>query len=190
MSDADPKITAHEVAGNRLTLLPDGPQRLDALIGLIDEARESLRLLYYIWCEDEAGTRVRDALVRAAQRGIEVALLVDGFGAADAREDFFAPLAEAGARFCRFVPRWGRHYLLRNHQKLALADGRRVIIGGFNISDDYFGTLESRAWRDVGLLVEGAGVTCLTRYYDGLFRWTRNPQARIRDLRRMLQQSS
>jgi cardiolipin synthase len=42
----------------------------------------------------------------------------------------------------------------------------------------------------VGLEVEGPGVACLTGYYDGLFEWTRNPDARIRDLRRMLQQSS
>src|SRR3954469_5275876 len=83
-----------EVAGNRLTLLAEGPERLDALIALIDGAETSLRLLYYIWGADEAGTRVRDALVRAAARGVDVALLVDGFGAAGAKEGFFAPLAD------------------------------------------------------------------------------------------------
>ena len=189
MSEADPKI-AHEVAGNRLTLLADGPERLDALIGLIDGARESLRLLYYIWCEDEAGTRVRDALVRAAERGVDVALLVDGFGASDVKEGFFAPLAEAGARFCRFVPRYGRRYLLRNHQKLALADGSKVIIGGFNISDDYFGTIAEGAWRDLGLQVEGESVQCLVGYFEALFAWALKPEARIRDLRRLLNQNS
>lgn len=183
-------IAPVEVAGNRLTLLEDGPERLAALIGLIDEAKESLRLLYYIWCEDEAGTRLRDALVRAAGRGIEVSVLVDGFGAANASEAFFAPLAEAGARFCRFVPRYGRRYLLRNHQKLALADGKRVIIGGFNISNDYFGTIEQGAWRDLGLLVEGDGVQCLIGYFEALFDWAQRPEARIRDLRRLLQQNS
>ena len=151
MKEIEPEIAAHEVDGNRLTLLADGPQRLEALIGLVDEARTSLRLLYYIWNEDESGTRLRDALVRAAERGVEVALLVDGFGASDATRRLFRAASEAGARFCRFVPRYGRRYLLRNHQKLALADGRRVIIGGFNISDDYFGTIAEGAWRDLGL---------------------------------------
>lgn len=190
MQEADPIIAPHEVAGNQLILLPDGPRRLDALIALIDGARDSLRLLYYIWCEDVSGARVRDALVRAAERGVEVALLVDGFGAADAKESFFAPLAEAGARFCRFVPRWGRRYLLRNHQKLALADGRKVIIGGFNISDDYFGTIEEGAWRDLGLQVEGESVDCLIGYFEALFAWALKPEARIRDLRRLLNQNS
>jgi cardiolipin synthase len=190
MNDTEPKIAPHEVDGNKLTLLPDGPERLEALIGLIDGAQTSLRVLYYIWCEDESGTRVRDALVRAATRGVEVALLVDGFGAADAKEDFFAPLADAGARFCRFVPRYGRRYLLRNHQKLALADGHKVIIGGFNISDDYFGTIAEGAWRDLGLQVEGDSVECLVGYFEALFAWALKPEARIRDLRRLLNQKS
>jgi cardiolipin synthase len=189
MKDAEPDIATHEVAGNKLTLLPDGPQRLEALIGLIDGARTSLRLLYYIWCEDGSGTRVRDALVRAAERGVEVALLVDGFGTA-AGEGFFAPLSQAGARFCRFVPRFGRRYLLRNHQKLALADGRRVIIGGFNISDDYFGTIAEGAWRDLGLEVQGDSVDCLVGYFEALFAWALKPEARIRELRGLLQQNS
>ena len=178
------------MAGNRLTLLAEGPERLEALIALIDEAQTSLRLLYYIWCADEAGTRVRDALVRAAQRGVDVALLVDGFGAAGAKEGFFAPLADEGARFCRFVPRYGRRYLLRNHQKLALADSRRVIIGGFNISDDYFGLIEDGAWRDLGLLVEGDSVDCLVGYFEALFAWALRPEARMRELRRLLKQNS
>ena len=184
-----PEPPTAEVDGNRLTLLTDGPARLDALIALIDGARESLRVLYYMFLDDASGTRVRDALIAAANRGVRVSLLVDGFGSTG-NTGFFQPLLETQAAFCRFSPHYGRRYLLRNHQKLALADGRRVIIGGFNISDDYFGTGEKGAWRDVGLEVEGGSVACLTRYFDDLFRWTQTPNARIRDLRRMLHQSS
>src|SRR5690606_12386037 len=131
MNDAPPSVNPVrpvEIAGNRLTLLPDGPGRLDALIDLIETATHSLRLLYYIWVDDQVGRRVRDALVAAQRRGVAVSLLIDDFGTSDAPAGFFQPLIDAGARFCRFVPRWGRRYLLRNHQKLALADGRRVIV--------------------------------------------------------------
>lgn len=178
-----------KVAGNRLTLLADGPERLAALLGLIDGAKESLRFLYYMFMDDVSGTRVRDALIAAAARGVEVWLLVDGFGSTANRE-FFRPLEKAGIAFCQFSPKYGRRYLLRNHQKLALADGERVIIGGFNVSDDYFGTVESGAWRDIGLSVEGSSVAYLTRYFDSLFQWTQTPDARVRDIRRLLQQSS
>ena len=186
MRDAEPQIRPMEVAGNRLTLLPDGPERLEALVGLIDGATESLRVLYYIWSDDVAGRRVRDALVAAAARGVKVSLLVDGFGASSAPRGFFQPLIDAQARFCRFVPRWGRRYLLRNHQKLALADGGRAIVGGFNISDDYFGTIAEGAWRDLGLEVEGPTTHHLVRYFDALFDWAETEDASIRRLRRML----
>jgi len=190
MSDAEPPIAPMTVAGNSLTLLPDGPERLEALIALIEGATDSLRVLYYIWVDDEAGRRVRDALVAAAARGVAVSLLVDGFGSSQATEGFFKPLIDAQARFCRFVPRWGRRYLLRNHQKLALADGGKAIVGGFNISNDYFGTIEAGAWRDLGLEVEGPSVLFLARYFDALFTWAETPDASIRRLRRMLSQHS
>lgn len=190
MDEDAPAIAPMEVAGNRLTLLPEGPARLDALIALIDGAAESLRILYYIWEDDTAGRRVRDALRVAAERGVKVSLLVDGFGASGAPKGFFEPLVAANARFCRFVPRWGRRYLLRNHQKLALADGNKAIVGGFNISDDYFGTPEQGAWRDLGLEVDGASVACLTGYFEALFAWAETPDASIRRLRRVLSRSS
>ncbi|HST37196.1 MAG TPA: phosphatidylserine/phosphatidylglycerophosphate/cardiolipin synthase family protein [Allosphingosinicella sp.] len=188
MSEGEDQIRPMEVAGNRLTLLPDGPERLAALIALIDQAQESLRVLYYIWVDDESGRRVRDALVAAAERGVQVSLLVDGFGSVAG--GFFQPLVDAQARFCRFVPRWGRRYLLRNHQKLALADGVKAIIGGFNISNDYFGTAETGAWRDLGLQVEGHSVSCLVDYFEAVFTWAELPDASIRRLRRTLYQSS
>src|SRR6185295_18302733 len=125
------------VEGNRLTLLTSGADRLEALLDLIEGAERSLRILYYIFLADATGTRVRDALIAAARRGVTTSLLVDGFGSTSSAA-FFRPLAEAGIEFCRFSPKYGRRYLLRNHQKLAVADERRVLIGGFNVADEYF----------------------------------------------------
>lgn len=180
-----------EVAGERLTLLTEGPDRLTALIALIDGAERTLRLLYYIYCEDDAGRAVRAAIARALHRGVTVSLIVDGFGS-DAGEDFFAPIEEAGAQVCRFLPRLGRRYLLRNHQKLALADEARVIVGGFNVEDSYFGPTpgDGSAWRDLGLLVEGPAAGRLAAYFDALSDWSHTPKARMRDLRRTLKQHS
>lgn len=176
----------HEVAGNRLTLLPDGGDRLRALVALIDGASRSLRLLYYIYAADAAGRQVRDALVRALDRGVAVALIVDGFGT-PAADDFFDPLETGGAEVCRFIPRFGRRYLLRNHQKMALADEARAIIGGFNIEDGYFADDEDgEGWRDLGLLVDGPAAARLAGYFDALAAWTRTPRAPIRTLRRAL----
>ncbi len=189
-ADEGGAIPPIEVAGNRLTLLPDGPARLDALIAMIDGAEASLRILYYIWEDDATGRRVRDALAAASGRGVAVSLLVDGFGAANAPAPFFASLEAAGARFCRFSPRFGRRYLLRNHQKLVLADETKVMIGGFNIADDYFGTIEDGAWRDLGLIVEGQSCASLAHYFDDLFKWAMHPDGKMRQLRRVLNKHS
>lgn len=189
--DEPPPQPRFEVEGNGLTLLDTGPRRLAALLDLIDGAALSLRILFYIYVDDTAGRRVRDALVAAARRGVRVSLAIDALGSEPAAaRDFFAPLAAEGADVCQFIPRWGRRYLLRNHQKLAIADGEgaapRAIIGGFNVEDSYFGTVAERAWRDLGLLVEGPAVTRLTGYYDALAKWMHQPQAKIRSLRRLL----
>ena len=155
MSDARATWT---VDGHRLTPLPDGPDRMNELLALIGGAQTSLRILYYIFEGDAAGTRVRDALVAAGARGVSVSLLVDGFGSGDAPPDFFEPLKASAGDICRYEPRWGRRYLLRNHQKMAIADGTRAIVGGFNIADDYFAASDAGGWRDLGLLVEGSAV--------------------------------
>jgi cardiolipin synthase len=193
MADARPARSTPptlEVEGNRLILLAEGEDRLAALLGLIAGAREELRILYYIFVDDACGRAVRDALLEACARGVKVSILVDGFGSDAASDAFFQPLIDADCRFCRFAPRWGRRYLLRNHQKLALADQDSVLVGGFNVSDDYFGSAESGAWRDLGLCVSGPGVACLAAYFDDLFAWTLASNGRIRELRRMLTRHS
>ena len=175
-----------DVDGNRLLLIPDGPERLAALLALIDGARTSLRILYYIFSADASGTAVRDALMRAAARGVKVALLIDGFGSSATPDDYFTELGNAGAQFCRFNPSYGRRYLLRNHQKLAMADDARVLIGGFNVSDDYFGRYADGAWRDIGLMVDGPAAGRLAPYFDALMGWALTKRARMRELRRII----
>lgn len=171
------------VDGNRLTPVTGGKARLAALIALIDGARSSLRLLYYIYCPDETGQALRDAMARAVARGVDVRLIIDGFGCS-VPPDFFKPLQDEGANICRFIPRLGRRYLLRNHQKLALADEKIAMIGGFNISNDYFD--EEKGWRDLGLIVEGPAAKRLAGYFDALSRWTHREKSPLRDLRRAL----
>jgi cardiolipin synthase A/B len=175
-----------DVAGNRLTPLTAGAERLEALLALIDNARHSLRLLYYIYADDDAGRTVRAAVERALARGVAVSLIVDGFGSA--APPFFEPLRQQGADVCRFLPRFGRRYLLRNHQKLILADDAVAIIGGFNIENSYFD--DDAGWRDLGIRVEGSAAGRLAGYFDGLARWTHDEKPRIRRLRATLSQWS
>src|SRR3546814_18638847 len=126
-------------------------------------------------------------MLAAARRGVTVSLIVDAFGSdAAEHEHFFAPLEAAGASVCEFEPRFGRRYLLRNHQKLALADAEeepRVIIGGFNSDDDYFRTRAEGAWRALGLLVERPAAERIAGYFDALSGAVRQPHGSFCALR-------
>lgn len=186
-SYCDPAPFAVEAQGQRLTFLPGGQERLEALIALIDGAQGSLRLCFYIFADDTSGQRVLDALCNAARRGVEVVLIVDGFGV-QAEESFFEPLVEAGGRFSLFMARWSRRYLIRNHQKIVLVDGAKAMIGGFNIEDSYFDPPARNGWHDLGVVVEGEAVDMLGRWFAELEAWIQHPKAQFRAIRRMVRE--
>ena len=192
MADADHPAGDRtvEVDGNRLTLLTEGPERLQALLGLIDGSRSKVQLLYYMYRDDDCGEQVYGAMERALDRGISVSLLIDGFGAY-VRDEYFTPLVAKGLRYCRFNPTFGRRYLIRCHQKMAIADDRKALIGGFNVEDDYFAVAgEPGAWRDLGLIVDGPAVGRLAAYYEDFFQWSFAKRSRVRALNHLIRRHS
>jgi cardiolipin synthase len=156
--------------GHNFTFHPAGTDRLRALLDLIGSAQQRLDICYYLFDSDASGTMVRDALVAAARRGVAVDLIVDDFGN-DAGAAFFEPLIEAGGKFASFSPRWGRRYLVRNHQKFVIADGGRVMTGGANVSDHYFDPPAANGWCDLSVMIEGAVVEQFTRWFGLLKAW-------------------
>jgi cardiolipin synthase len=176
------------VEGSKLRLIPSGQERLATILSMIDEAQVSLALLFYMFTDDPVGRQVRDALVRAAERGVAVRVLVDRFGCGSTKDEFLIPLKEAGGHFCIFHPRYGRRYLIRNHQKMVIADQKKALIGGANINQFYMDDAGEERWRDLWLSIEGPAVPALQKYYDDVHRWTTSGRQRIRDLMAMLNQ--
>jgi cardiolipin synthase len=124
-------------------------------------------LLYYIWEADFTGIRLREALVRAARRGVKVRLLLDDVGSRQANTAFFAPLVAAGGRVERFlkVNILSRRLNLnnRNHRKVVVVDGYLGFTGGMNVGDVYAGRGEP--WRDLHASIEGAVVNSLQEVF-------------------------
>ena len=174
-----------EAQGHKLSFKPSGPERLETLLALINGAQECLKVAFYVFATDNCGTRVRDALVAAARRGVDVHLILDGFGAV-ADEEFFTPLIEAGGAFCRFIPKWNRRYLIRNHQKIVLVDSKIAMLGGFNVEDPYFAMPDEDGWADLGFTVEGPILERVESWFDELERWVLSPKASLRTIRRLL----
>jgi cardiolipin synthase len=143
----------------------------------------------YMYNADHAGDRVRDALVDAARRGVEVKVLVDGFGSG-APPDFFNAIDSAGGEHCVFNASYGRRYFVRDHQKLIVIDDKTVIIGGANIDDTYLSDTDSKRWRDLWLRVDGPEAGLPARYFDSLFRWSLRKNAKLRSLRAIINEYS
>ena len=183
----DPRPFSLSAQGHELAFYPDGADRLARLLALIEGARRSLHMAFYIFAADATGIRVRDALIAAAGRGVDVSLIVDGFGAS-ADDEFFAGLCAAGGRYCCFLPRWGIRYLIRNHQKLVVADGEVAMLGGFNIEDGYFAPPGADGWSDIGFTIEGALVQRVADWFAELEAWTDDPRGQFRDIRRRVRE--
>jgi len=131
--------------GNTLRLLQNGADFFPALCAAIDGANQSVHLETYIFARDSIGDSVLDHLVAAARRGVQVNLVLDGFGS-HANIDYVRKrLAEVDAQCMVFrpEPRWlgklvpSRSRLRRLHRKTAVIDETVAFVGGINIEDDF-----------------------------------------------------
>ena len=182
----DPPPFAVSAQGHELTFYPAGKDRLERLLALLDSAESSIRMCFYIFADDECGRAVIDRLLAARKRGVEVSLLIDSFGSNGTRDAMFAPLRDAGCRYCCFSPQWGVRYLIRNHQKLVVIDDRVALTGGFNVERDYFEPPAKNGWHDLALELTGPVVASLARWYDLIDKWTRHPKGQWKAIRRLV----
>ena len=131
------------VAGNKVTLLKDGPATHEAQLEAIAHARHSVHLAIYMFTDNELGQRYVTALSARARAGVKVRIIIDGLGAMDSVDHLRQELKDAGVEVREFnavsplkdVRLWRVTH--RNHRKLLVTDGRAAFTGGINITDDY-----------------------------------------------------
>ncbi|MEM9189514.1 MAG: cardiolipin synthase [Myxococcota bacterium] len=151
---------AHPRLGS-VRLIFGGKEKYEALAEDIRNAKHHIHLEYYIWETDTIGTRLRDLLAERAKEGIEVRVLVDGFGSSKAHDRFWKPLTEAGGRVVRFNAITLTRFRLsmtnfRTHRKIAVVDGRIAYTGGMNVTDVHTSEVSGdEAWRDTHARIEG-----------------------------------
>jgi cardiolipin synthase len=148
------------VGGNRVVLLECGADYFPALVAAIDAAESEVHLETYIFENDTTGNCVAGALIRAAQRGVTVRVLVDGFGARAFIDTLMPRLAAQGVQvqvyrreFARLS--FKRHRLRRLHRKVAMIDARLAFVGGINIVDDLEPDGPQYPRHDYAVSVEG-----------------------------------
>jgi cardiolipin synthase len=150
------------LGGNRLTLLKNGGQYFPALVAAIDAAKVEVLLETYIFANDETGTLVADALMRAAGRGVSTHLLIDGFGAKELAAQMRESLVKANVEVLIFRPAvspwppWRQRMRLRRlHRKVACIDATVAFVGGINIINDSDTPVQTPPRYDYAVRVEG-----------------------------------
>lgn len=128
--------------GNQIELLQSGAEFFPALTAAIDAASAYIRLETYIFADDPVGRSVREHLARAAARGVQVSVVVDGFGSGNLPTDWWQNLIHAGGELRIYRPgarawKFRRSQFRRLHRKLAVIDGQTAFVGGINIEDDW-----------------------------------------------------
>jgi cardiolipin synthase len=137
------RLRPRPLDGNAVVLLQSGAEFFPALVAAIDAAERLVRLETYIFNDDEAGRQVAGALARAAGRGVDVRLMIDGFGTRELAPAIAGPLALAGVKLGVYAPMprfftLDRERLRRLHRKQAAIDGRIAFVGGINVLDDHW----------------------------------------------------
>lgn len=130
------------VAGNQVRLLQSGAEFFPALIAALDAAQTEVRFETYIFNLDASGVQVSDALVRAALRGVRVALLLDGVGSRQLPRAWLEKIRREGIRVLIYRPPYlgwltNPVNLRRLHRKIAVIDASIAFLGGINIMDDF-----------------------------------------------------
>lgn len=149
---------------DQIRLVRSGFEYFDLLTQLIHAAQKSIHLQVYIYEDDETGKQIADALIDATKRGVNVFVVVDGYASQDLPSAFIHKLVLSGVQFRFFNPLLKSKYFYfgrRMHHKILVVDGCKAMVGGINISNNYNDTVESPAWLDWALYVEGEVATRL-----------------------------
>ncbi len=178
LAEALTKLEAEYKGLTGIASLQNGADAFAARILLADAAVSSIDAQYYIWHADLTGTLLLDALVRAADRGVRVRLLLDDNGTEGLDAEIAALVTHANIEVRLYNPFNFRTFKMlsyafdffrlnrRMHNKSFTVDGRATIVGGRNIGDEYFGTGSTPLFFDLDVLAVGVIVAEIAADFD------------------------
>ncbi len=156
-------------AGNAARIFHSGSELIDDVTGVIETAKSHIHIESYILRNDRLGRQIVDQLIARVNAGVEIRLIVDGFGSFAARH-LLRAIRRGGGEAVAFTPLLtvGRMSPnLRNHRKIVIVDGRVAFFGGMNVGEEYLGRFgqHEREWYDLHARLEGPAVWDLQRIF-------------------------
>jgi cardiolipin synthase A/B len=169
----------HTIGDNTIQLLRNGGEYFPALIAAIESADRFVWLETYIFANDSTGQSIADALEGAVSRGVEVRVVIDGFGSSTHLGELGERMKTRGVKLAVFRPetsrfRFRKSRLRRMHRKLVVVDDRLAFCGGINLIDDfnmhgYANAHEFGARYDYAVALEGPIVVPIKETMNAMF---------------------
>jgi len=161
-------------------LIESSLRAFESRMALFDAATTSLDVQYFIWQDDISGLYLLGRLLAAADRGVNVRLLVDDLSGSGRDDEFYALTEHPNVEVRLFNPFRARHPVTqalefftkfgtlnhRMHNKTILVDGHIGMIGGRNIGDRYFGIYDAFVQHDLDIMFVGEIVGDVQRSFD------------------------
>ena len=161
-------VTTRLREGNHITPLIDGEEAYPAMLVAIRRAQENINLSSYIFDAEGIGAAFVTHLIEAAERGVEVRVIIDALGEKYSRVSPHKAFHGTRVHLKHYLPlQHGAYINLRNHRKLLIIDGCEAFTGGMNISDHHLtaSTPTASAVRDMHFCVQGPIVADLQRAF-------------------------
>ena len=154
--------------GNMFKYFDSGESVFDAVIEDINRAERFVFLNFFILADGELWNRVKEAILKKREEGVEIRILYDDFGSMFRTDrQFFKELEDKGILTACFNPISKYlnklYFNYRDHQKMIIIDGNIGYTGGFNLADEYVNIIKRFGyWKDGGVRIEGPGVKDMT----------------------------
>ena len=155
---------------NQIDLFTDGNEFFNELLTCLDNAKKCINIEFYIFKNDDIGTKILKILDEKARSGVEVRLLYDSVGSKSLNKRSLNDFIKHGGKVGEFFPSWLRIINLnmnfRNHRKIVVIDGKYGYVGGFNVGDEYINRdREFGFWRDTHVRIQGDAVDDLNERF-------------------------
>lgn len=164
--------------GNNIELLINGEEFFPAVFESIRAARHQVLLETFIIAHDQVGIELQQALITAAQRGVQVDVMADDYGTIDLTPAFVAAMVDAGVKLHVFDPKpktlgMRTNMFRRLHRKIVVVDGELAYVGGINFSAEHLAKSGPDAKQDYAVKVKGPVVNAIHEVSAKLLEETR-----------------
>lgn len=172
---------------NNVSMYSDGKLFFNELLESLKKAKKSINIEFYIFKNDDIGTKILNVLEEKAKEGVEVRLLYDSVGSRSLNRNVLNKLINEGGKVGEFFPSWLKFINInmnfRNHRKIVVIDNNVGFVGGFNVGDEYLGKDSKFGyWRDTHIKFTGSAVNDLNLRFLADWRYATKEEVSLEEI--------